>query len=87
MPDLNFTQFNQFLAFLRDIGHAQQVKAGHVAFRRGETATAFFAVMTGRGRLIRYLQDGSELGLHIAKAGEMFAEAALFSKNIIRIIG
>lgn len=79
MTDLTLAQFNKF-SFLKDLGHTQQVNAGQMLFHKGDPATALFAVKTGRIRLVRYLQDGSELGLHIARAGETFAEAALFSE-------
>lgn len=48
-------------------------------FRRGESALAIFAVDLGRVRLVRYLDNGAEVCLHVARTGESFAEAALFS--------
>ncbi|HIK14357.1 MAG TPA: Crp/Fnr family transcriptional regulator [Leptolyngbyaceae cyanobacterium M33_DOE_097] len=79
MIDLTFAQFAEF-SFLKDLEYTQQVNTGQMLFHKGDPAIALFAIKTGRIRLVRYLQDGSVLGLHIARAGETFAEAALFSE-------
>jgi CRP-like cAMP-binding protein len=36
-------------------------------------------VEQGRVRLVRHLEDGSSVALHVARAGDGFAEAALFA--------
>lgn len=55
--------------------------AGETLFRQGDRATAIFWVETGRLRLVRHLPDGSLVPLHLARSGESFAEAALFSAS------
>ncbi|MFC3676106.1 Crp/Fnr family transcriptional regulator [Ferrovibrio xuzhouensis] len=55
--------------------------AGEVAFRQGDRATAIFRVEAGRFRLVRHLEDGAGVALHVARVGETFAEAALFAAS------
>ena len=50
-------------------------------FRQGARATAIFHLTTGQVRLVRHLKDGSTATLHCARAGELFAEGALFSSR------
>jgi CRP-like cAMP-binding protein len=50
-------------------------------FRQKLPVTAIFAVLSGRVRLFRDLEDGSSVTLHVARAGETFAEAALFADH------
>jgi CRP-like cAMP-binding protein len=54
---------------------------GEAAFRQGDTATAIFVVEQGRIRLTRTLEDGTFVTMHIAEAGESFAEAALSARR------
>ena len=53
--------------------------AGEVLFRQGDRANAIFEVEQGRMRLIRHTIDNRPVTLHTARAGELFAEAALFA--------
>lgn len=53
--------------------------AGETLFRQGDRATAIFEVEQGRLRLIRHTIDNRLVTLHTARAGELFAEAALFA--------
>ena len=46
-------------------------------FRQGDAATAVFIVESGRIRLERAMADGSCITLHVACAGDSFAEASL----------
>lgn len=55
------------------------LEAGELVFRQGSEASSLYRVRTGRVRLIRHLQDGSSVVLHVARADSTFAEAALFS--------
>jgi CRP-like cAMP-binding protein len=57
----------------------RELKAGESLFRQGGQAAAIFAVEQGRLRLIRHAVDHREVVLHMARPGELFAEAALFS--------
>jgi len=57
----------------------RQLQRDEFLFRQGEPARAIFMLSSGRMRLIRDLADGSGITLHVARAGESFAEAALFA--------
>jgi CRP-like cAMP-binding protein len=54
---------------------------GEALFRQGDPAVAIFAIERGRLRLERHTSDGRLVPLHTARAGETFAEAALFSDS------
>jgi CRP-like cAMP-binding protein len=48
-----------------------------MVFRQGDPATAVYVIVSGRVRLTRVSADGATLILHVADAGESFAEASL----------
>ncbi|MEX0964115.1 MAG: Crp/Fnr family transcriptional regulator [Pseudohongiellaceae bacterium] len=54
---------------------------GEFLFRQQQPTVAIFAVVSGRVRLFRDLPDGSSVTLHVARSGETFAEAALFTQH------
>lgn len=62
-------------------GSARSLRAGEALFRRGDEARAVFHVEHGRLRLMRFGADGSAVTLHVARAGSLFAEAALFASH------
>ena len=64
---------------LRQCSKLRVLEAGEALFRQGDRATAIFAVKQGRLRLIRHTIDSRPVTLHTARAGELFAEAALFA--------
>ncbi|SMH61561.1 Crp/Fnr family transcriptional regulator [Azospirillum agricola] len=57
----------------------RNLKAGEALFRQGDAAVAVCRVDRGRVRLVRHLEDGASVALHVANAGETFAEAALWA--------
>ena len=59
----------------------RHLDAGEVLFRQGEAVAALYRLRTGRIRLIRNLEDGTSVVLHVAKAGETFAEASAFAES------
>ncbi len=62
-------------------GSTRTLDAGEALFRRGDEARAVFHVEQGRLRLMRCGADGSAVTLHVARAGSLFAEAALFASH------
>lgn len=64
---------------VRRLSKARVLEAGETLFRQGDRATAIFEVDRGRMRLIRYTIDNRPVTLHTSRAGELFAEAALFA--------
>jgi CRP/FNR family transcriptional regulator, dissimilatory nitrate respiration regulator len=59
-------------------GH-RRLAAGEALFRQGDAPVALHVVRDGRVRLVRHLEDGSTVALHVAQANETLAEAALFA--------
>ena len=57
----------------------RELAAGESLFRQGDKAFAIFAIERGRLRLVRHTIDSRRVVLHTARAGELFAEAALFA--------
>lgn len=57
------------------------VPAGNLLFRRGDKTFGIFFVAAGRLRMQRVTPDGGTVTLHVARAGEMFAEASLFAER------
>lgn len=57
------------------------VAAGNLLFRRGDKAFGIFFIAAGRLRMQRVTPDGGTVTLHVARAGEMFAEASLFAER------
>ena len=57
---------------------AISLEKGTILFHQGDPAVAFFIVLSGWMKLYRTGVDGSEIVIHVAKAGETFAEAAMF---------
>src|ERR1700681_3317191 len=54
-----------------------RIGRGAAVFRQGDPAAAVFLVETGQVRLVRFLADATPLVLHVAAAGDSFAEASL----------
>jgi CRP/FNR family transcriptional regulator, dissimilatory nitrate respiration regulator len=55
------------------------LQAGEFLFRQGDPAKFVFTLERGQLRLERRTFDGQLVPLHLARAGETFAEAALFA--------
>ena len=66
-------------ATVRKRSRVRELVAEELLFRQGDKAFAIFEIEDGRLRLIRNTVDSHPVVLHTARAGELFAEAALFS--------
>jgi CRP-like cAMP-binding protein len=62
-------------------GVRRRLDAGEMLFAAGDPVRSIFVVGSGRLRLLRHTVHGAALVLHVAEAGEAFAEAALFSRT------
>ncbi|MFT9487302.1 MAG: Crp/Fnr family transcriptional regulator [Tepidibacillus sp.] len=60
----------------------RSVRKGTVLFMENDPADAVHFLRKGKVRLTKSTPDGKELILHIRKAGDLFAEVALFRKTI-----
>lgn len=69
-----------WLILLKGVRSSRRIlAAGEALFRAGDPAQALFHVEQGCIRLMRHGPDGSAITLHVAEAGQPFAEASLFS--------
>lgn len=59
----------------------RRMAAGDTLFHRGDKAFGIFFLASGRLRMLRVTPDGGTVTLHVARAGEMFAEASLFAER------
>jgi CRP/FNR family transcriptional regulator, dissimilatory nitrate respiration regulator len=62
-------------------GGRRRLDAGEMLFATGDPVRSFFVIESGRLRLLRHTAHGTALVLHVAQAGEAFAEASLFSRT------
>jgi CRP-like cAMP-binding protein len=60
-------------------GARRSLGAGEMLFASGDPVRSLFVMESGRLRLLRHTAHGAALVLHVAQAGESFAEASLFS--------
>ena len=58
-----------------------RLAAGAALFRQGARTLGLFRVLSGRVRLVRLTPGGTEVPMHTAVAGELFAEASIFSAH------
>lgn len=57
----------------------RHLEAGEMLFHQGDPVLFMFQLKTGRLRLVRFLEDGASVVLHVARPGDTFAEASAFS--------
>lgn len=62
--------------------HAIPLQKGQILFHQGDPALALFIVLEGWMKMYRNGADGVETIIHVAKAGESFAEAAMFMEGV-----
>lgn len=62
-------------------GHERALAAGAYLFHLGAPADALFVVLDGRVELIRHQEGGGAIVLQRAGAGDVLAEASLFSER------
>ncbi|MFN3889914.1 MAG: Crp/Fnr family transcriptional regulator [Beijerinckiaceae bacterium] len=60
-------------------GRTRKLNAGAFLFRRDAPVRSLFLVETGEAHLVRFQADGSQLILQRAEAGQVLAEASVFS--------
>lgn len=62
-------------------GRDRILSSGQFLFRQGEAAENVFLIRRGRLRMLRHLASGDAVAIHTGRAGELFAEAALFEDS------
>lgn len=58
----------------------RRLGVGEMLFGAGDPVRSLFVVERGRLRLLRHTAHGAAVTLHVARAGEAFAEASLFAQ-------
>ena len=61
--------------------HQRRLVAGESLFRRGDPTVGVFFLAAGRLRMQRATPDGATVSVHVARPGELFAEASLFAER------
>ncbi|MFH1374158.1 MAG: Crp/Fnr family transcriptional regulator [bacterium] len=69
------------LEALEEIVSVRRVNRGEVLFLQGDHATGFYVLLDGSIRIYKASPDGKEYTLHHIRAGQMFAEAAVFGDS------
>jgi CRP-like cAMP-binding protein len=59
----------------------RELATGAALFRQGDQTIGIFVLLRGAVRLVRVTPDGTAVTLHLARPGEMFAEASLFAMH------
>lgn len=60
---------------------ARRLAAGAALFRQGDKTFGICRLVAGRVRLVRVTPGGTLVPMHTVRAGELFAEASLFSEH------
>ncbi len=82
MPDTADVTSNILFGLLPpDLGRRLQLAKGEFVFVVDDPTRGLFQVETGLVRLVRHASDGSDVTLHVARPGEIFAEASLFAEH------
>ena len=67
------------MAALFATGMRRALTPGAVLFRRDDAADHLFLIQQGRLHMLRHLASGHAIIIHAGRAGELFAEGALFA--------
>lgn len=68
-------------ANVRDLASWRRVETGESIFRVGAPAKHVYFLLQGRVALNRFGPSGEEVAIHVADAGEFFAEASLHAER------
>jgi CRP-like cAMP-binding protein len=66
-------------AGVRAVGRERALAPGQALFRMGDPTMGIYEIVKGQVQMVRVDASGREILLYAASAGELFAEAALFS--------
>lgn len=76
-------QLNQLPAELQAIVSSKNLAAGQILFAQHELAEAVFIVESGYIGLVSYTLEGKQINHYSVRAGESFAEVALFNERYV----
>lgn len=66
---------------LVEIVVTRRLNKGETLFWEGDTAAGFYILLAGSVRIYKTSAEGKEITLHQIRPGQMFAEAAIFSRG------
>ncbi len=76
------SEFDALFSQIKPVERVQiRVETGDCVFRRGDSPEGIYRVESGEVLLVRHSHSGQMLTLHRAQAGQLFAEASLFSES------
>ncbi len=78
---MNFLVPDSLPSELRQEAKDRELVPGQVLFHYQDAARYFFALKEGRIRMVRYTCEGNLVIFQIVRAGESFAESALFTET------
>ena len=77
---MDLTDIDRLPTTLKDKTIVLNITAGETLFTQEDEATAFYVVVSGRIKLIRYLDNGKVSTFEIVRSTETLAEIALFAE-------
>ena len=77
----NCFSFNQYTEGEIEINEISNLLRECILFNQSDKVTSFYMVLHGKVKLFRISPDGQEKIIEIVKAGEVFAEALMFSNQ------
>lgn len=80
---MNFSQIDQLPIELQAIVSFKNLTAGETLFAQQDLAESIFVVESGYVELISYTLEGRQINHYSVRAGESFAEVALFNERYV----
>ncbi len=80
---MNLAQLNQLPAEIQSMVAIRDLAAGQILFAQHDRAEAFFILESGHIQLLNYTEDGAQINHYGVRAGESFAEVALFYEHYL----
>jgi CRP/FNR family transcriptional regulator, dissimilatory nitrate respiration regulator len=80
---MNLSQLNQFPAKFQALISSKDLVPGQVLFAQNEPTEAVFILESGHIQLLNYTEDGQQINHYSVRAGDSFAEVALFYEHYV----
>lgn len=80
---MKLLQLNQLPTELRAVASFKDLTSGQFLFTQYEPAQAVFILESGHIQLVNYTEDGQQIHHYSVRAGESFAELALFHEHYV----
>lgn len=80
---MNRLRFDQLPDDLQALVSIQRLDTGQILFAQHEVVQAAFILDSGKIQLVSYTEDGQQIHHYTVRAGESFAEVALFNERYL----